>query len=105
MTEPIWTRVEPVSSGVHRATLTNIQLTLGAASGKPVFLWTFKLDSGQIVTLYTSKRGEGARQGYEASKALGLSRSFSKEQAVGRTCQLEIDASGTWADVKRILPL
>lgn len=104
MIEPIWTRVEPVSSGVHRATLTNIQLTLGAASGKPVFLWTFKLDSGQIVNMYTSRRGEGARQGYEATKALGLSRSFSRVQAVGRTCRLELDSSGTWVNVKRILP-
>ena len=104
MDDIVWTPVQSIASGVHRATLTNIQLTLGAASGKPVFVWSFKLDGGQTIDLYTSKRGEGARKGYECAKALGLSRKFTPSEAVGRGCRLEIDASGTWADITRILP-
>lgn len=104
MTDPLWTRVEPISSGVHRATLINIEPTLGAASGKPVFVWTFQLDSGQRVSLYTSKRGEGARKGYECAKALGLSRRFTHSEAVGRLCRIELDSSGQWMDITRVLP-
>lgn len=102
MTE--WIRVEGVSPGVQGATLTNVQLTLGASSGKPMFVWTFKLDSGHEVNLYTSKRGKGATKGYECAKALGLSQSFSHAEAVGRTCRLDIDVKGTWPDIKRVLP-
>lgn len=104
MTEINWSPVRAVSSGTHRATLIDIQLTLGVRSGKPVFVWTFRLDGGQLVQLSTSNKGEGARKGYECSKALGLSRSFTRSEAVGRTCRVKVDASGPYDDVTQVLP-
>lgn len=104
MSDINWVPVRQIRSGTHRATLTNIQLTLGGASGKPVLVWTFRLDGGQLVQLQTSSKGEGARKGYECAKALGLSRKFTHEEAVGRTCYVEVDSSGAWDDVKRVLP-
>jgi hypothetical protein len=101
----IWTRVESIASGEHRATLTNIRLALGASSGKPMFVWSFTLDSGQTVEYYTSKRGVGARKGYSASKALGLSRSFTPSEAVGRQCRLTLDSSGPFVEVVAVKPL
>lgn len=101
----LWTRVEAVRPGIHRAILSNIRLTLGGASGKPVFVWTFRLDSGQEIDYYTSKRGEGARKGYEVASALGLSRNFSRSEAVGRPCRIEVGSSHRWIDVKRVLPV
>lgn len=76
----------------------------GATSNKPMFVWTFKLDSGHEVLHHTSKRGKGALKGYECAKALGLSQRFSPEEAIGRTCRLDISTSNTWPDIKRVLP-
>lgn len=103
MTDITWSPLRQ-PSGIHRATLTDIRLALGAASGKPVFVWTFLLDGGQVIQMHTSKKGEGARRGYECAKALGLSRSFTHSEAVGRHCRIEVDTSGPWDDVKRVLP-
>lgn len=104
MTDINWSPVRTIRSGIHRATLIDIQLTLGATSGKPVFVWTFRLDGGQLVQLSTGKKGEGARKGYECAKALGLSRKFTHEEAVGRTCRVQVNSDGPWDDVTRVLP-
>ncbi len=104
MTEINWLPVRTVSSGTHRATLINVQLTLGVRSGKPVIVWTFRLDGGQLIQLTTSNKGESARKGYECAKALGLSRRFAPEEAVGRTCRVVVDSSGPYDDVTKVLP-
>lgn len=99
-----WVPVQTVLPGIHRATVTNISLTLGFASGKPVFVWEFRLDGGQLMQLRTSKKGEGARKGYECAKALGLARSFTRSEAVGRQCRVEVAIVGPWTDIVRVLP-
>ena len=105
MTEINWTPVQSISPGIHRARLVHINSALGLRSNKPMFVWTFQLDEGQLIDLRTSKRGEGARKGYEASKALGLSRHFTPSEAVGRECRVEIALRDGWLNIERVLPL
>lgn len=102
--EPSWLPVESVASGEHAATLVNIRLALGATSNKPMLVWTFKLDGGPELHLYTSKKGEGARKGYECAKALGLSRSFTHSEAVGRRCRVEVISDGRFDNITAVRP-
>lgn len=105
MDEITWIPVQSIRPGTHRAVVIDIQLTLGAASGKPMFVWSFELDGGQVVSLYTSKRGEGARKGYECAKALGLSRTFTRDEAIGKRCRLEIvSRTDGYSDIVKVLP-
>lgn len=100
-----WEPVQAIAPGTYRATLIDIQLTLGGRSNKPVFVWSFELDGGQVVTLWTSKRGEGARKGYECTKALGVSRTFTRDEVVGKQCWVElVSRKDGWTDIVRILP-
>lgn len=69
-----------------------------------MFVWTFTLDSGPELDLYTSKKGEGARKGYECAKALGLSRSFTRSEAVGRRCRVGVVSDGRFDNIEYVRP-
>lgn len=102
MTE--WARVEPILPGLHGATVLNIRLALGASSGKPMYVWEFRLDSGPLVKVFNSTRGKGAAFNFRIVKALGLSQEFSVAEAAGRSCRLDIKINKAgFPEVSRVL--
>ncbi len=100
-----WARVEPILPGIHYATVTNIQLALGAASGMPMLVWEFRLDSGPSLTYYTSRRGRGAAKAYEAVRALGLDSSFKLSDCLDLRCRVRtaVNKNG-FPEVTKVMP-